>query len=305
MKKIILNDTVYNLCLDYECLKPVLIQLGYRNLRNSIYFNLIAKNILLDQALSKQNITIDKLNNALKKYDCVAITPKPIDMDRIQFLKSILINLNKTNDYKKAKADLMAHLHYVEAYEIGIALNELMNDGATVEEIKKTFYLRTLVFEGNLKDDVSTLSEESKELFDFIQLNNKKIKAKLDKLLVYLPIQERIALLQTLYFDLTKYYVFKENYLLKPLKNAGNSEPFKIISTIDKNVLDLIQKQIKYPLNDNKELSLKIEEICYKANDLIFKDENILIYLINIFVRKKIIAKINKKIKSKNKNIVS
>lgn len=300
MKKIILNDSVYSLCVDYPFLKSVLISIGYFKLNSKIYFNIFSKRILLDDALAKENITLNQLNNALKKYNYVATKPNPINIDRIKFLKSVLINLIQTKDYQKAKSDFIAHLDKVEAYEFGMAINELLSSVFTVQELKATFYLRKLLLENNLKDSIDSLTNEVKELFDFIKYNNAKIKTQLDKLSVYADKKDRVVMLQTLYFDLTKYFVFKENYLLKSLKSAGNEEPFKIISSVDKSVLDLIKEQIKSTPIENKQLTINIDHICNMIKDLIFADEYILIYLINIFIRKKIILKINKKIKSKN-----
>lgn len=303
MQRINLNRKVYDLCSDYKFLKPILINLGFKKLSNPILFTTVAKTITLEKALELQNISLDKLNEKLQPLDYVAITATPIDVDRISFLKEAFKELVKTNDANKVKSDVIAKLHYVEAYEIGIAMNQLMNEGFTVDESQRTFYLRTIVLDGVLKNDENMLNNPSKELLEFIKMGNNHIKSILDSFNKCITNKQRNEAISKLYFDLTKHYVFKENHLLKALKHHGQVEPFKVMSVVDKTIIDLIKKTMLIEVNEDIQttalLVKSMDEITYKVNDMIFKEENVLIYLVSTFVRVRSINRIVNKIKNK------
>lgn len=296
MEKININDTVYNLCKKYDFLKQILFDLGFKKIKNPILFNTVAKKMTLIKAIQMKDISIQTLNSKLKEFnnELDFCSNKNVDQKRIDLLKSSFLELVKTNDAEKVKNDVATNLQYVEPFEIGIAMEQLIKEGFTVEESKRTFYLRTIVLGGVLKQDYSNLNKTCLKLLDYFQTTNNEIKKIMVSLKTNISSNEKIYLINDIYSKLLRHYKFKEEIVLTTLKNEGVEEPLKVMSSVDLSILKVVEETINLNsqniLNDDL-LNTKIDECIFKVSDMIFKEENVLIHLINDFVNEKSIEK--------------
>ncbi|MEI0518009.1 hemerythrin domain-containing protein [Brachyspira murdochii] len=87
-----------------------------------------------------------------------------------------------------------------------------------------------------------------------------------------------ISSVNILYKELSRHYYKKESILFKALKSYGNDEPSKVMTRVDKDILESLKYIIDSNLNSD-DLKEKYEEINASILDMIFKEENILIPL--------------------------
>lgn len=267
MEYIDINDTVYNLCIQYPKIKDILCSLGFDKIKNPIMFNTIARKMTVYKAICMKNIDLYDARKKFNEYGFDFKDSNSLNIDeRNDILKSLIVKLHNGEDIDNIKKEFEDKLIKVSALEVHNAMHELVENGMSIDEAKKFFYIRTLL----LKDAMDNLTDNDYEAIEILKEENRVI----EKILNDIKSIDDISLLKNLYDIISKHYSKKESLFFTALKKYGNDEPSKVMSKVDKDILNEIKNIIDD--NDKKE---KIETIKNHISDMIFKEENILVPL--------------------------
>ncbi|ADG71455.1 DUF438 domain-containing protein [Brachyspira murdochii] len=266
-----INESIYNLCTKYPKLKDALYDLGFDKIKNPIMFNTISKFMTINNALKMKDIDIKDIKDKLNEYGFdiglntyIKNTDKTID-ERNEVLKSLIVRLHNGENIDSIKIDFEKKLFKVSAEEVHNAMHELINSGMSIDEAKRFFYIRTLL----LRDAIDNCNiTNNYNIINIFKKENRYI----EKLL------NDISSINILYKKLSRHYYKKESILFKALKSYGNDEPSKVMTRVDKDILESLKYIIDSNLNSD-DLKEKYEEINASILDMIFKEENILIPL--------------------------
>ncbi|PCG20439.1 DUF438 domain-containing protein [Brachyspira sp. G79] len=261
------NETIYNLCTKYPKLKDALYDLGFDKIKNPIMFNTVSKVMTMKNALKMKDINIEDIKDKLNEYGFAIDlnTDEKNIGERNEVLKSLIVRLHNGENIENIKKEFEDKLLKVSAEEVYNAMHELVNNGMSIDEAKRFFYIRTLL----LKDamDNSNITNNY-NIINIFKRENRYI----EKLL------NDISSINILYKELSCHYHKKESILFAALKSYGNDEPSKVMTRVDKDILESLKSIIDSDLN-NDDLKEKYEEINASILDMIFKEENILIPL--------------------------
>ncbi len=278
MKLININKSVYELCKEYKEIKDILSDFGFEAIKNPVMFNTIAKLTTIDKAAKIKNI---KMKDIIKKFEEKGFTFANFENkenDRNKILKDLIKRLHNGENIENIKKEFAEKLNKVSAIEIYNVMHELVESGMPIDEAKRFFYTRSLILEDaidnedinqNYKDDYIVIEEFKKE--------NIEIKKSIENIIN----SKDIKLLEEFYNKLNNHYIKKETLFFTGLNKYGNYEPSKVMTKVDKEILEEL-KEIKEVIINIKydKVFDKIKELKNKINDMIFKEENILIPLI-------------------------
>ena len=118
-------------------------------------------------------------------------------------------------------------------------------------------------------------TETNYKAIDIFEEENRCI----EKLLYEIKSYDNINILNELYDNLNSHYIKKESLFIASLKKYGNDEPSKVMSRVDKDILNELKCIIDYSKNNNNINSENIKLLKEHILDMIFKEENILIPL--------------------------
>jgi PAS domain S-box-containing protein len=192
-----------------------------------------------------------------------------------EVVKNIIKRLNKDLTFEEAKELLLKEVGSITSYEIAEVEQSLINEGWSIDEIKKFCNVHALLFESTLKQKMVETSEFHP--VNLFKLENRGIE-KLTKTLKELNEIEKIkdTLLQLKAIDI--HYTRKEQLLFPFLEKAGFYGPSKVMWGKDNDIREMLKKAIenvdKVELTEFRKnyLNNLIEEI----ESMIFKEENIL-----------------------------
>lgn len=266
-----INESIYNLCTKYPKLKDALYDLGFDKIKNPIMFSTVSKFMTMKNALKMKKIDIEDIKDKLNEYGFtiglntyIKNTDKTID-ERNEVLRSLIVRLHNGENIDSIKIDFEKKLFKVSAEEVHNAMHELINSGMSIDEAKRFFYIRTLL----LRDAIDNCNiTNNYNIINIFKKENRYI----EKLL------NDISSVNILYKELSRHYYKKESILFKALKSYGNDEPSKVMTRVDKDILESLKYIIDSNLNSD-DLKEKYEEINASILDMIFKEENILIPL--------------------------
>lgn len=267
MQYININDSVYNICTKYPKIKDILCNAGFDKIKNTIMFNTIARKITIYKAAEMKGINLNELRKKFNEYDFDFIIDDSSKLeDRNKILKSLIEKLHNGEDIEIIRKEFEEKLIKVSAEEVNNAMHELINNGTSIDEAKRFFYMRTLL----LKDAMDNMNDDNNhEALEIFKKENREI----ENILNNIKISNDISLIQNLYDKICSHYSKKESLFFTALKKYGNDEPSKVMTKVDKDIIDEIKKLIDNNNNNN------IEDIENHISDMIFKEENILIPL--------------------------
>ncbi|WP_300757378.1 DUF438 domain-containing protein [uncultured Brachyspira sp.] len=265
------NETIYNLCTKYPKFKDLLYDLGFDKIKNPIMFNTVSKFITIKNALKIKNIDINDIKDKLNEYGFTLTTDlqtaDKTKYERNEVLKSLIVRLHNGENIDNIKKEFEDKLFKVSAEEIYNAMHKLVDSGMSIDEAKRFFYIRTLILKDTMDNSYITNNYNIINIF-------KKENRYIEKLLNNIT-EENINIL---YKELSSHYHKKESILFTALKSYGNDEPSKVMTRVDKDILDNLKTIIDSNLNNN-DFKERCEEISGCILDMIFKEENILIPL--------------------------
>lgn len=212
---------------------------------------------------------------------------------RQQLLKEIIKELHQGKSVDEVKARFEAAVGDVTVAEISAMEHALMEEeGIPVEEVQRLCSVHTAIFKGSIEEihrsskpeeqpghPVHTFKLENREierLVNFkLQLHLDKYRKEASEELVF-KLLEDLSLLM----DLDKHYSRKENLLFPYLEKYGIYGPTKVMWGIDDGIRMMI-KETKGKLAsgsaDRETILMDLERIVKEVNEMIFKEEHILL----------------------------
>lgn len=211
---------------------------------------------------------------------------------RKQTIKNIIMQLHEGKSVDEVKKQFDDVFKGVSASEISEAESALVEEGIPVQDIQKLCDVHAAVFKGSIEEihkeetkledipghPINTLIRENKEITrmtgDLKSLNSSNRPDKFDK------IKEKINEL----LKISIHYRKKENLIFPYMEKYGMTTPPKVMWGVDDEIYDEI-KSIKEALDkgafDEKRLSVKIDEVADKAEEMVFKEENIMLPMLS------------------------
>ncbi|TXJ37306.1 DUF438 domain-containing protein [Brachyspira pilosicoli] len=258
-KFININESVYNICKNHSEIKDILYDLGFEAIKNPIMFNTIARKISIKKALEIKKVSEDKLIEKFREngFDIA---------NRNSILKDLIVRLHNNENIESIKKEFDTKLNKVSAVEVHNAMHELIKEGMDIDEAKEYFYNRSLI----LKDAI----ENSEDDMIYFKNTNREIK----KLLRNILENKDRNIFEKLYRKVKTHYTKKESLIFTALKKHNNDEPSKVMSKVDKDITEYMDYIKNNNLDDNSFFT-EMYKLCNNINDMIFKEENILIPL--------------------------
>lgn len=258
-KFINIDESVYNTCKNHSEIKDILYDLGFEAIKNPLMFNTVAKKISIKKALEIKKVSEDKLIEKFREngFDIA---------NRNSILKYLIVRLHNNENIENIKKEFDTKLNKVSAIEIHNAMHELIKEGMDVDEAKEYFYIRSLI----LKDAI----ENSEDDIIYFKNTNREI----EKLLKDILENRNRDIFEELYKKVKKHYIKKESLIFTALKKHDNDEPSKVMSKVDKDIMEHMDYIKNNNLDDNSFFA-EIDKLYNNINDMIFKEENILIPL--------------------------
>lgn len=262
------NKNIYELCKEYPEIKNILSDLGFEAIKNPIMFNTVAKITTIDKASKMKNINMKEI---IKKFEERGFAFE--NNERNEILKDLIKRLHNGENIEIIKKEFAEKLHKVSAIEIHNAMHELVESKMTIDEVKRFFYMRSLILTDAIdNEDINQNYKDNYIVIEKFKKENIEIKKSIENVIA----SKDIKLFEEFYNQLNNHYIKKETLFFK-LNKYGNSEPSKVMSKVDKEILEEAKEIIS--INDDKVFD-KIEELKNKIKDMIFKEENILIPLV-------------------------
>ena len=263
------NKNIYELCKEYPEIKNILSDLGFEAINNPVMFNIMAKLTTIDKASKIKNID---MNNIIKKFEENGFAFE--NNERNEILKDLIKRLHNGENIENIKKEFAEKLHKVSAIEIHNAMHELVESGMSIDEAKRFFYMRSLILAEAI--DNEDINQNYKDNYIVIE-EFKKENIEIEKSIENIIASKDTKLFEEFYNQLNNHYIKKETLFFAGLNKYGNSEPSKVMSKVDKEILEEAKEIIS--INGNKIFD-KIGELKNKIKDMIFKEENILIPLV-------------------------
>lgn len=212
---------------------------------------------------------------------------------RQEMLKEIIKQLHQGKSVEEVKARFEEAVGDVTVAEISAMEHALMEEeGIPVSEVQRLCSVHTAIFKGSIEEihrssrpedqpghPVHTFKLENREIE---RLVNFKLELHLDQFRKEDAPGTIIKLLEDLglLLDLDKHYSRKENLLFPYLEKYGIFGPTKVMWGVD-DVIRAMIKEVKGKLSDYKgnqqELITDLELVIREVNEMIFKEENILL----------------------------
>ena len=217
----------------------------------------------------------------------------PEQTRRQAMLREIIKELHAGKSVEEVKARFEEAVGDVTVAEISAMEHSLMTEeGIPVEEVQRLCSVHTAIFKGSIEQihrsskpeeqpghPVHTFKLENREierLVNFrLELHADKFKKNASDEIIYKLLEDLSLLL-----DLDKHYSRKENLLFPYLEKYGIYGPTKVMWGVDDGIRNRI-KEAKRALSayngDSGQITAALEEIIKEVNEMIFKEENILL----------------------------
>lgn len=207
---------------------------------------------------------------------------------RKETIKKIIMQLHEGKSVEEVKKQFDDVFKGVAASEISEAESALVQEGVPVQDIQKLCDVHAAVFKGSIEEihkeetkredipghPVNTLIRENKVIKrmteDLKSLNSSDSPDK------FVRIKDKVNEL----LKISIHYRKKENLIFPYMEKYGMTTPPKVMWGVDDEIYDEI-KSIKEDLEkgsfDEKKISQRIEEVADKIDEMIFKEENIML----------------------------
>ncbi|OBZ10766.1 PAS domain S-box protein [Bacillus sp. FJAT-27264] len=217
----------------------------------------------------------------------------PEQTRRQAMLKEIIKELHAGKSVEEVKARFAEAVGDVTVAEISAMEHSLMTEeGIPVSEVQRLCSVHTAIFKGSIQEihrsskpeeqpghPVHTFKLENREvekLLNFrLSLHADKFGRADSEEMVYKLLEDLSLLL-----DLDKHYSRKENLLFPYLEKYGIYGPTKVMWGVDDGIRSLIKSaktQLSPYQGNRKEVGELLTEIIQEVNEMIYKEENILL----------------------------
>lgn len=217
----------------------------------------------------------------------------PEQTRRQAMLKEIIKELHAGKSVEEVKARFAEAVGDVTVAEISAMEHSLMTEeGIPVEEVQRLCSVHTAIFKGSIEQihrsskaeeqpghPVHTFKLENREierLVNFrLELHTDKFKKNASEEIIFKLLEDLSLLL-----DLDKHYSRKENLLFPYLEKYGIYGPTKVMWGVDdaiRNMIKEAKKALSAYSGESEQIAASLEEIIKEVNEMIFKEENILL----------------------------
>ncbi len=212
--------------------------------------------------------------------------------NRKQSIKDILLDLHKGKSVEEVKPRFDAIAAEMNAAELSLIEQSLINEGIPVEEIQNLCDVHAAVFKEALSEKpnvevakghpLDIYRDENQALEELIAIG---IRPLLTSLATASSEQEpevvrRLLEKLNLLWDVDKHYTRKENLIFPLLENYGITAPPKVMWGVDDEIRGLLKESKRIALHYTEEskepLINKLEETLHQINEMIFKENKIL-----------------------------
>lgn len=213
--------------------------------------------------------------------------------ERQAMLKEIIKELHAGKSVDEVKARFQEAVGDVSVAEISAMEHSLMSEeGIPVEEVQRLCSVHASVFKGSIRDihgssiaweqpghPVHTFKQENREIEKLVhfrlELHRDKFLKNDSKEAIYKLLEDLNLLL-----DVDKHYSRKENLLFPYLEKYGIYGPTKVMWGVDDGIRRMI-KDAKAALSnyngESEQIGHLLNEIIREVDEMIFKEENILL----------------------------
>ena len=206
---------------------------------------------------------------------------------RKKVIKDLLAQLHEGKTVDEVKQQFAKAFGGVSASEISDAEQALISEGVPVQEVQRLCDVHSAVFKGSIEEihapsDASqtpghpahTLKAENKALQQLIETQLRPhLKAFADGTDTADQLKDDIQLLM----QIDKHYLRKENLLFPYMEQYGITAPPKVMWGVDDEIRALIKEAAALATAKDKALTEKLEEAITRVEEMIFKEENILL----------------------------
>lgn len=205
---------------------------------------------------------------------------------RKQTIKNIIMQLHEGKSVEEVKKQFDDVFNGVAAAEISEVETALVQEGIPVEDIQKLCDVHAAVFKGSIEEihnEEIKLENIPGHPVNILVEENKEIKKMVDDLLSlnlnkenYSEVKEKVSEL----LKISIHYRKKENLIFPYMEKYGMTTPPKVMWGVDDDIYAEV-KGIKETLEkesyDEKGVIERIKNIAQKIEEMIFKEENIMI----------------------------
>lgn len=206
---------------------------------------------------------------------------------RKNVIKSLLQKLHEGQTIDDVKQEFDSTFSGVSASEISDAEQELISEGVPVSEVQRLCDVHAAVFKGSIEEihapveetllpghPARTLKYENRALEQLIAQRIRPIfKSYMNREKSAYELYKEIESLQ----QIEHHYVRKENLLFPYMERYGITAPPKVMWGVDDEIRALIKESCNLAKSDDMALVEKLEEALTRIEEMIFKEENILL----------------------------
>lgn len=197
-------------------------------------------------------------------------------------LKEIISRLHEGKTVDEVQEEFASVFKGVSAEEISQAEQALISEGLPISEIQRLCDVHAAVFKGSI-EEIHAPSDPSKILghpANTLKRENRAIEKVIGQIRKNLEseqsVQELSKQLQSLY-ELDCHYKKKENLFFPFMEKYGITAPPKVMWGVDDEIRDQI-KEVRQQLNsDINAIKAPLLEVLIRVEEMIFKEENILL----------------------------
>lgn len=218
---------------------------------------------------------------------------------RIEVLKNILLKLHDGASAESVQEEFDKHFSGVSAIEISLMEHELMNSdsGVTFEDVMKLCNVHANLFKGAINSVEVEDSEHPGHPIQIFKQENLALRAAIIRvrriLENYSKVEEEDARVQVLKglnrqlkllgtFDI--HYKRKEELMFPIMERYGHTAPPKVMWGVDDEIRDLYKKVTvdadQLPNADIEKIKEDFEVFVHEFQEMIFKEENILLMIL-------------------------
>ncbi len=310
-KELNLNKSVYELVMQYPELKQTLYKLGFKELTNDLMLKTMGKTVTIPKAAKIKGISMMKIVPALmmKGYELtgkrpsVSFEPKEDDNENVRKIKEYLNRLNDGEQLEDVREDFIAEFSDVDPSEIMQAEQDLIKDGAKLEDVTRLCDVHSALFHGTTREEqienaekAVALSLQQKQLhannperqvryqnlsaikghplYTF-RKENEAIEKLLNEIREHID-EEQISDMVMQAKQVSVHYAKKGDLIYPILKvNYGISGPNDVMWTVDDEIRDNFSKLARTSEHDAAWKQTLLKTVT-RAEEMLYKEANIL-----------------------------
>lgn len=289
--KVDINKTVFDLIEEKPELKDILTEIGFKGLDNPILLKSMGKKTSLKRGANLMGIEnlADKIENY--GYEVCDSSLDPEVIRRKELIKSYISRLSEGEDLERVRKDFKENFQGVSSSEIMDAEEELLQAGIDKDEVRRLCDVHSALFHGMTHKEKS--KEESEDPFiSYMERENEKIKEIIKKAKEDKDYEKLMSI--------GSHYKKKGDLIYPLLKVKYNKPgPSDVMWAVDIEIAKAIRKAIKK--KDEKALNEAIQ----RAEEMTYKEDNILFPLLEENVKGEDLALLYKDLKDYDHYLIS